>query len=402
MQALTAPTQILNSVNTMLFKFLWKKKQTNTKAFEKVKRNVVCNTTAEGGIKMINITDMQTSFQLNWINQIQINDNKKWKAIPRYHLNQIGSNLTVLHATVTTKNLKGLQLITSAFWKTALGAWVDYKSLFTKEIMDFLDQPIWNNKHVTYRHKHLFIKRWADSGINRVSDIWQNNTITPCQEIQLTTGQYPAIQFDYNAICTAINTLQNRNNPTHEGTNTKLRPLEKMTAKRFRELLTQNKATTPTSTFFWRQRYNYEIDSNCWLLAYKTTTEERLRLLQWKLLHNIYPTNVLLHKMKIRNNIMCEHCLVEDYVEHFFWHCQQTKPLWRNVENTILRKTGVQIKLTQEIVLLGYKPHKQKEDNNKLINHIILIAKMTISKFKYGQKININFIFESELALRIK
>lgn len=38
MQALIAPTQILHKLNTILFRFMWKKKYSNTKAFEKVKR----------------------------------------------------------------------------------------------------------------------------------------------------------------------------------------------------------------------------------------------------------------------------------------------------------------------------------------------------------------------------
>ena len=38
MQAFVAPADIIKKLNTLFFRFIWKKKYSNTKAFEKVKR----------------------------------------------------------------------------------------------------------------------------------------------------------------------------------------------------------------------------------------------------------------------------------------------------------------------------------------------------------------------------
>ena len=62
MQALIAPPDFLIQVNTLLFRFLSKNK--NSKAFEKaeVKRVVMCSSYEEGGLNMINVVNRQKSF----------------------------------------------------------------------------------------------------------------------------------------------------------------------------------------------------------------------------------------------------------------------------------------------------------------------------------------------------
>lgn len=403
MQALTAPSHFLTKINTMLFRFLWKKKYSNTKAYEKVKRIVVCNKLTEGGINMINIVDMQTSFLLPWMAQLQDDGFKRWKCIPRKQINQMGDKLTAMNASVSSATVKGLKYVYSPFWQKALASWIDYKKLFESKDRDFEHQPLWNNKQIVYRHKHLFIKRWIDANLNTIRDVWQNGDCISIETIREKTGNYPSIHFDYNAACTAIHAFVRRHteHPV-EQIQTIRSPLANMTAKMFRSLITKDKTVSPCSTFFWRNRYNYVIDKNNWLCAYASTNEERLRLLQWKILHNIYPTNILLQKIKIRDNNHCELCDEIDYIEHFFWQCKKLKPFWNNVESTILRKTGIQVKLSETAVLLGYETHKLKLEVNKIINHILLIAKMTISKYRYGDRFNIDATFEKEMLLRLK
>ena len=46
------------------------------------------------------------------------------------------------------------------------------------------------------------------------------------------------------------------------------------------------------------------MDKYIWSLPALVTKETRLRVLHWKLLHNIFPTNILLCKMKVRDDQM--------------------------------------------------------------------------------------------------
>ena len=61
MQCLSLPEEVLTEVNTIIYKFMWKKKYNNKKAFEKVRRNVVNSDYDKGGLTMIDIRVQQHS-----------------------------------------------------------------------------------------------------------------------------------------------------------------------------------------------------------------------------------------------------------------------------------------------------------------------------------------------------
>ena len=398
LQALNAPQHILNTVNTLLFRFLWKKKNTNTKAFEKVKRVVMCDTISGGGLGMINIMDMQTSFLLNWIAQLQIAGNEKWKVLPKYHLNKMGTKLACLKASIESKHLQGIGQISSTFWTQCLRAWTDNKNLF-RDDSENDNEVIWNNKHIAYRQKSLFIKKWVQK-IGWVNDVWQNGNFLTIENIIAKIGYYPAIQFDFNAVKSAVSAyINNRNRPLAVVHN----PLKSIkTAQQFRKLLTENKRTTPTGAHFWRYRLNFNLNENNWLIAPRCTKEERLRLTQWKILHNIYPTKILLHKMGKKDNELCDSCGEVDYIEHFFWRCYKIQQFWSYVSNVMFKISGQQVRLSEQTVLFGIDVGNFKSDVNRKLNHVILIAKMTISKFRYGDGFDINCMFDNEIAIRMK
>ena len=55
------------------------------------------------------------------------------------------------------------------------------------------------------------------------------------------------------------------------------------------------------------------------MMSYKCTQETRLPVLQWKIMHNIYPTNILLSMMKVgENNRYSYFTDTVDSNEHFF------------------------------------------------------------------------------------
>jgi hypothetical protein len=165
-------------------------------------------------------------------------------------------------------------------------------------------------------------------------------------------------------------------------------------------LITKNKATKPCAQLFWERKYGLNIDKTYWKMALSATQEERARLLQWKILHNIFPTNILLHKMKIKESNRCSYCEETDYLEHFFWKCIHLKDYWKKIEGIIYKLIGKRIAVTEEIVLFGYNLPFYDQKEVKEINYIILIAKICISKFKYGDGLDISYIFDYELGLR--
>ena len=73
-------------------------------------------------------------------------------------------------------------------------------------------------------------------------------------------------------------------------------------------LVKDQEQVQPTACAFWFRKFEFEIDNATWSRAVDTTNETRLRVLHWKILHNIYPTNILLNKMQVTENNKCSYC----------------------------------------------------------------------------------------------
>ena len=170
-----------------------------------------------------------------------------------------------------------------------------------------------------------------------------------------------------------------------------------------RTFINDTKNGNPCSENFWKRKYDIDI-INHYKIAHNTTPETRLRLLHFKILHNIYPTNIMLQKMKIKESVLCETCNVTDYIEHFFVECKALKNFWAFVCNKILIHIEILIKLSNQNILFGVTQtdlNKTNKNQLRFVNYMILLGKMCISKFKYGKIKNLCFIFEHEFQLRL-
>ena len=131
---------------------------------------------------------------------------------------------------------------------------------------------------------------------------------------------------------------------------------------------------------------------------YLGTLLARLIALNWKILSNIYPTNIFLAKIGKARSSNCSKCDVEDYLEHFFFYCKSVKQLWNEVNSIIQVQMGKNVTLSVTTCLFGYNMGSQVE--NAFINKLTIIGKLCISKFKYGNHPNLTMLLHQELRLR--
>ena len=407
MQALIIPVDILKQINTMLFRFLWKRKCTNNRAFEKVKRSVICNNNENGGLNMIDVITMQTSFVLSWAVELQHSINRHlWQEIPNYLFSKLGVNLSCFLSDVPANKFIGSEQIQSVFWKEVLITWLNNKrklNLYTKQCNSYTNFSLWNNDCICYRNRCLFFKDWVEANIYFVADIVKGGEFISFERLCDRIGPKPTRLFEYNAICTALRSRAASNLMMHVSTENNISPsLSTLpTARNLRLLLTEASVTQPCSVNFWLRKYDLSLTKVHWTIAKESTKEERLRLLHWKILHNIYPTNILLHKMGLRDNKNCKYCDETDYIEHFFWHCVKVRKVWTHCMNHIFSVTSRSVTLSENEVLLGFITPGPKSFN-RFVNHIILITKMVISKYKYGTETDMCVLFDLEVNVRKK
>ena len=92
-----------------------------------------------------------------------------------------------------------------------------------------------------------------------------------------------------------------------------------------------------------------------------------------------------------------------DFVEHFFFYCSKINILWSYVADYFQIRFNIRITFTAEMVLLGLVNKTDLSLNREqwvVLNHLIMIGKMCISKYKYGTPCNLNVMLYKELQLR--
>ena len=99
---------------------------------------------------------------------------------------------------------------------------------------------------------------------------------------------------------------------------------------------------------------------------------------------------------------MCEFCGERDTVIHFFVHCPVARDVWKEAEKVIVQLTSKTTDLSDKVIMTGLSSQEatlSKKDLNTL-NYICLIAKHTISKYKFERVGKANILFERELWIR--
>ena len=153
----------------------------------------------------------------------------------------------------------------------------------------------------------------------------------------------------------------------------------------------------------WENKLGKKLHIDTWKNIFEGIKETQLQEIQWKIIHNVYPTNILATRIGKTNTENCIHCNERDFVEHFFFNCKITKDLWREINHLINAKLDKTIHLSEHNVILGIEQdiqHKSlTKDQIHYINKIIVLGKFAISKGKKNGS-DIKITFNKELRMR--
>ena len=399
MQSIGLPDKIITKINRIFFSFIWKRKYSSKKAFEKVKRKVMYNNFESGGLNMINIELMQKSFLADWARKLLIPSEESWKLAPLKSLQCVGG-IKIFDSIINKNEIIGIEKISNTFWKKVVCVWCDNNNYeeIRKRTLNMSD-PIFNNNKIKYKGKVLFLYESIKRGIYYIKDIHEKGNIITFRDFIKKYGDHPRAFLDYKLI---IDSLKNKyidsNNDIEANKLFCQIPIEKMKRKDIYNKLKEEEYPHKVTNFWAKKQIT--LEEKHWTLPTLCTKETRLQTLQWKILHNIFPTAILLHKMGIVNSIKCKKCNLTEFSEHFFFDCNSNKQLWEEVTSIINSKFGLCIDLNLQTVMTGYFNKKLNKRNILEINHVLLIAKMIISKSKYGKGRNMVTLLHEELNNR--
>jgi hypothetical protein len=261
---------------------------------------------------------------------------------------------------------------------------------------------------VKLNNNTLFYGDWIDAGFVFIRDLFDGNGLVYSFEyFRKRIKRTCSIFLQYFALCNAL-PRDWKDTPILAGQienkiNFDSVPIDACSSKMFRLAMVNKRYVPPKCIKYWSKRFpNYNFNwVNIWNSIPCCTKEAKLISLNWKIIHNIYPTKVLLCKMGKEITNLCNSCNVVDYTEHFFFDCIKTFPMWKYANQIITNKLETLFSLSVENVLFNY--HLDIEsDSSKYINNIICVGKMCIGKFRYGNHRYpcLLFRFRHELPLR--
>ena len=128
------------------------------------------------------------------------------------------------------------------------------------------------------------------------------------------------------------------------------------------------------------------------------TTNSKLRSLQYSIVHRFFCCKYNLHLWNIVECPDCLYCNQVDTLEHYFYYCEQSRGMWKQVEKIAYCALGLKINFAVLEVLLGipckkYTPHH-------IMNLLILFTKQFIYSQKREENIVLPTLLHRSLAKR--
>ena len=401
MKSIGIPMETLQLINSLFFKFLWGGRLDGKKVIEKVKRQVLCNSLGEGGLKVIDMVSFQSSIYLEWAESLLTSPNK---GLQDHLLSAVffkeSGGLSVFRSRFGKKGSfrKSIPRISSVFWSKVLEEWLKHSNNETTPLS--LTDPIFNNCCITAKGRLLFSPLCLRKGIIQLKDMVINGSILPFADFFAKCGRHPQAYIDYHAISLALKGIDFSHLDKDAAVMFQGLEIGRIGRKGFYSMI--RPSGQPICNIFWNQRFGEEINPSEWLLIHKLK-EGKLISLCWKILHRIYPTNISLSKMGLKNTQECMHCSDNaiDTLEHFFYSCSKIKHLWSEVTNSILSHLDVHVRMSEKIVLFGAQGLNNVSPLIlNQINRVIAVAKLSISKVKFSSVKPVLQIFEEETHIR--
>ena len=315
---------------------------------------------SKGGLKMLNIKNYIVALKTTWIRRLVTKDSKYINIFEtQYHK---VNDLIIRGAAYLKQWQKGIK---NRFWKDILEAWIKLQSeTKPQKIEDILSMKIWNNDNFKIDNKPIFLKKWFDKKIYYVKDIINKNTFYTFEEI---TSVYN-LQTNFLEYYGLINTIRR----CIQSTNLQLENLFFYNCYipfSLKIILKTSKGSKAMYSIL-NNKSVYSKSKEKWEQSFDNT--------------ELFATNDLLMKYKIRDDNICSFCKREpEKQEHLFWYCEVVQDFWNKIEFLINMKSDYIFIMHKHAAFFGitfdlalYMP----------INYILILTKYYIYKCRIQNK----------------
>lgn len=272
---------------------------------------------------------------------------------------------------------------------------------------------IWNNEEITIRNKSLFFPRWVNNGIQNIISLFDSSGNILSYEQFLSHHCFPVPFREFNLLIKAIpnGLIQLIKNHLSHGSlsvlqyNLCLEGVDlvdkKCNNKHIRQMLQSRKTITPRGKFYWTSFVQDINWKKTWLLPSKYCITNKVKEVNFKILHKIYPVNEVISKYAdIQSD--CTFCgSVDETLIHLFFECQMTKLFLNDLNKYLFEHLDIDYSLSMKDFFFYYE-NPENKSLEFVVNFFVLQAKFFIHKQKW-QKLQPSFsLFSLEMDTLIK
>ena len=389
------PDIIVNKLKELQYDFLWNGKRA------KVSHESLIGSYESGGLKSIDIPSKIKALQLSWVKRLYDNHEHPWKIIPKYLFNKYFMSDKIFfpnfQCTIPNK--------LPNFYKNMIKNWSELSICEPITATSIFKQKIWYNRFLKINNKIIYYKSFANAGISYIEDLYNEKGILRKWEVlNVRYNLNINDSFKWTQLINSIPIHWKRTIHTDLGSSknngltgqhllqlTRTLDLEKLTSKQLYIMFIKKMLKTPKSEATIQNKLN--MTNISWEKVYRlggeVTIDTYTRMFNFKLNHNILHLNKSLYVMGKHNTCMCSFCNSEEETPiHLFAECRISRRIWSEVQLKYLN--NIQLPdLTPQSAYLGF--HEIKE-NKIIINHILLIFKLTLYHSRKKQVCNLHFV----------
>ena len=162
---------LYKNVKKSMFNFIWNKT-------DRIKRNTIIGKISDGGVGIVDFELKLRAIKASWICRICKETSNLYNVVNSY-CSRYGVNIEYL-VKLSERNNVNFEIISClpSFYREILCCFNNCKkSLNTVNLSnaEFIQQPLWNNEMFKYNGKTIFFKRWSQSNILYVKDLFDEH-----------------------------------------------------------------------------------------------------------------------------------------------------------------------------------------------------------------------------------
>ena len=346
------PKAFYKKLYTNISEFIWQNKK------PRISRSVLQLPVTKGGFNLPRVEYYHLAAQGFYINHIFNNSrDQPWIQIENTLLRPCNL-FNKLFGKNDPKNKAKCNFIINSTVKS----WKTIKQQLNEPITIPNSTKLWDNMYINPQGSPIKWSTWEDVGITSIKDLMEGDRLLTFEEIQTKYELSKKEYFKYIQISFFINKTFQLTNMHIESKMDEIlfavKQPSKIISKIYRKLQdTDNTEILVNIKNKWQQDLGRDSIDNwaeLWTASQEITTNENLRLIQFKLMLRYYYTRDRIKTFNSELSSECLKCKIKnDSLIHAFWECHKIKQLWEKLQTWLNEALKINITLSPSLCLLN-------------------------------------------------